>query len=174
MLTVLLNIVGLVLVAAVATHSVVLHARLRRFRHALADVGDMMLTLDASVERMTEVATGFSQRLHAELETVEGRVSIARRLAAELATSGRTADAACKQLERLLRQHRQIEAAAGGATPRERVEPKGFAERFGRADVITSADRAPASDRTPATDRSTLSWASSTPRDLEALQSAVV
>jgi uncharacterized protein YoxC len=174
MLTVLLNIVGLILVAAVAVHSIVLHARLRRFRHALAGVGDMMLTLDASVERMTEVATGFSQRLHAELETVEGRVSTARRLAAELAAAGRAAEAACGKLERLLRQHRQIEAASSSATPRERVEPKGFAERFARAGEATSSDHAPALDRTPVVDRSTIARASIATRDADALQDAAV
>ena len=134
----------------------------------------MMLTLDASVERMTEVATGFSQRLHAELETVEGRVSTARRLGTELAAAGRAAEAACLQLERLLRQHRRIEAAGSSATPRERVEPKGFAERFGRADGKTSSEPGPAFDRSPVLDRSTIAWMPPNPGDTDALQDAVV
>jgi hypothetical protein len=153
MFPLLLNTVCCVLMAAMAVHSVVLHARLRRFRHVLAEVGQMLPTLDASVERMTEVASGFSQRLQGELETVEGRVATARRLGSELTDANRAAEAAAAHLERLLRQHRQIEAARAAAQPRELVEPKGFAERFGGGVIATAADRATATPPAPSDPR---------------------
>jgi hypothetical protein len=102
----------------------------------------MLLTLDASVERMTEVSSGFSHRLQAELATVEGRVATAHRLGLELQAASRTAENVSAQLERLLRQHRQAEVSRASTTPRKRAEPKGFAERFGRADGATSGGHA--------------------------------
>jgi hypothetical protein len=80
---------------------------------------------------MTEVAAGFAQRLQADLQTVEGRLAMARKLGGELAAANRAAEDAAVQLERLLRQHRRLDIVRPTALPRESVEPKGFAERAG-------------------------------------------
>jgi uncharacterized protein YoxC len=131
-LSLLLNTAAVLLVGAVAVHSVVLHIRLTRFRAVLAEVGRVLPTLDASVSQMASVTTGFTQRLQNDLQTVEGRIAAARRLGSELAAASRAAEQATTQLERLLRQHRRASAATAAAVlPRELVEPKGFAARAG-------------------------------------------
>jgi len=131
MLNFVMNAAGFLLVAVVAVHSTVLHVRLKRLRGALAEAGRVLPSLDASVVRMTDVAGGFIERLQSDLETVETRLAVARRVAAELASVNRTADEAACQLDRLLRQHQRVESARAAALPRELVEPKGFAERAG-------------------------------------------
>jgi hypothetical protein len=131
MITIMFEAVGVLLVAVIAIHSFVLHIRLGRFRQVLAEVGEVLPTLDASVGRMTEVAAGFAQRLHTDLQTVEGRLAVARKVGADLATANRAAEDATFQLERLLRQHRRLDIVRPTPLPRELVEPKGFAERAG-------------------------------------------
>jgi hypothetical protein len=131
MLNLMVNAAGLLLVAVVAVHSLVLHLRLNRLRGALAEAGRVLPSLDASVARMVDVAGGFTERLQDDLAEVETRLAASRRVAAELASVSRTADEAACQLDRLLRQHRRLEGARAAAVPRELVEPKGFAERAG-------------------------------------------
>ena len=82
-----LDALGFVLVSAIAVHSVVLHVRLVRLRRALADAGRVLPSLDASVCRMIEIASGFSQKLQADLATVDGRLTASRRLSVELAAA---------------------------------------------------------------------------------------
>lgn len=135
-----------VLMAAIATHSIILHIRLRRFRHSLADVGDMLGTLDASIVQMTTISTGFSERLQTELAAIDASVETARRLGGELEAAGRMAATATVRLERVLRQHRQAEAADTPAS-HPRVEPKGFAERFGRSRAASSNSGARSQDK---------------------------
>jgi hypothetical protein len=131
MITILFEAIGVLLVAVIAIHSFILHIRLSRFRRVLAEVGDVLPRLDASVGRMTDVAAGFAQRLHADLQTVEGRLAAARKAGVELAAANRVAEDAAVQLERLLRQHRRMDIVRPTPLPRELVEPKGFAERAG-------------------------------------------
>lgn len=151
MLALVLDAIGCLLVGAVAIHSVVLHIRLGRFRTALAEVGRVLSGFDASVNQMTELTRGFSGKLMAELESVEGRLMSARRLGTELAAASRTAEDAASQLERLLRQHKRIEAVRAAALPRELVEPKGFAERAGLPPVTPAVSR-PAESASPTAD----------------------
>lgn len=131
MLDFLLNAFGLILIGVVAVHSVMLHLKVQKLRAALADAGRVLPSLDASVERMSEIAGGFAQRLQADLSNVETRMSLSRRLAAELAAANRAAEEAAGQLDRLLRQHRRLDGVRAAAIPRELAEPKGFAERAG-------------------------------------------
>lgn len=130
MLETILNLAGLVLMVVVACHTIILHRRLTRLRGALKEAGAVLPSLDASVGRMSEVVSGFSQRLQTDLTAVEARLATARRLAAELASVNRSAEEASLNLDRLLRQHRRIEERPA-PIPREFVEPKGFAERAG-------------------------------------------
>ena len=125
-----LNLAGLVLMVVVACHTIVLHRRLTRLRGALKEAGTVLPSLDASVGRMSEVVSGFTQRLQSDLTAVETRLAAARRVAAELASVNRSAEEASVNLDRLLRQHRRIEERPA-PIPREFVEPKGFAERAG-------------------------------------------
>ena len=131
MIIILLEAIGLLLVAAIAVHSAVLHIRLGRFHRALAEVGKVLGPLDSSVGRMTAISAGFTQRLQADLETVEGRLAAARKAGLELSAAKRAAEDAAGQLDHLLRQHRRLEFARPAPLPRELVEPKGFAERAG-------------------------------------------
>ena len=147
MLGFVFNAVACVLLAAIAVHAVVLHIRLTRFRAALAQVGSVLPSFDASVSQATELASGFTGRLLSELETVEGRLAAARRLGSDLATASRTAEEAAVQLERLLRQHQRHEAIRAAALPREMVEPKGFAERAGLPPAKPGQDK-PAAEKT--------------------------
>jgi hypothetical protein len=138
MITILLEAIGLMLVAAVAAHSAILHIRLGRFHRALAEVGKVLGTLDTSVGRMNTISSGFTQRLQIDLETVEGRLAAARTAGLELSAANRAAKDAAGQLDQLLRQHRRLEIARPAPLPREMVEPKGFAERAG-LDPVPSA-----------------------------------
>jgi hypothetical protein len=131
MITVFLEAMGLLLVAAIGVHAVILHIRLGRFRRTLIEVGDVLSTLDASIGRMTAISAGFAQRLRADLETVEGRLAAARKAGTELSAAHRAAQDAAGQLDHLLRQHRRLDIARPAPMPRELVEPKGFAERAG-------------------------------------------
>jgi hypothetical protein len=133
MLYFVMNAVGFVLLAMVALHSIVLHVRLHRLRHALPDAGRVLPSLDASVSRMVEIAEGFAQRLQNDLSTVEVRLAASRRMSAELAAANRAAEETTCALDRLLRQHRRMEGVRAAAIPRELAEPKGFAERAGVA-----------------------------------------
>ncbi|HEX3996241.1 MAG TPA: hypothetical protein VHX39_34155, partial [Acetobacteraceae bacterium] len=128
MLEAILNLAGLVLMITVACHTIVLHRRLTRLRSALAEAGTVLPSLDASVDRMSEVVNGFAQRLQTDLSAVEARLASARRVATELASVNRTAEEASVNLDRLLRQHRRMEDGRPTPIPREFVEPKGFAE----------------------------------------------
>ena len=130
MLYFVLNAVGFLLLTVVALHSALLHFRLRRLRHALADAGRVLPALDSSVTRMVEIADGFAQRLQTDLESVEIRLAASRRMSAELASANRAAEEAAHALDRLLRQHRRIESVRAPRISRELVEPKGFAERI--------------------------------------------
>ncbi len=58
MLYFVMNAVGFVLLAMVALHSIVLHVRLHRLRHALPDAGRVLPSLDASVSRMWRLPRG--------------------------------------------------------------------------------------------------------------------
>jgi hypothetical protein len=131
MSTILFDALAIVLISAVAIHSVVLHFRLSRFRRALADVGQILPNLNASVGRMTAVSNGFAERLQADLQTVEGRLADARKIGVELAASRSAAEDVAGHLERLLRQQRRADMTRPTAMPRELVEPKGFAARAG-------------------------------------------
>jgi hypothetical protein len=131
MLEAILNLAGLVLMIGVACHTIVLHRRVIRLRSALAEAGTVLPSLDASVERMSEVVNGFAQRLQTDLTAVEARLASARRVATELASVNRSAEEASVNLDRLLRQHRRMEDVRPTPIPREFVEPKGFAERAG-------------------------------------------
>ncbi|PPQ27608.1 DUF2968 domain-containing protein [Rhodopila globiformis] len=132
MTNILFDVVAIVLIGAVAVHSVVLHIRLSRFRRALAEVGDVLPSLNASVGRMTAVSNGFAERLQADLQAVESRLADARKIGVELAASRNAAEDIAGHLERLLRQHRRTETPRRPAPmPRELVEPKGFAARVG-------------------------------------------
>ncbi len=139
MLDLMLNTAGFVLVCAIAVHSVVLHVRLSRLRRALAEAGKLLPRLDASALHMAEVTGEFTQRLQADLQTVDGRVAAARRLGGELAAANRAAEESSAHLERLLRQHRRMDGARPEPIPRELVEPRGFAERAGLAQAATGA-----------------------------------
>ena len=130
-ITIIFDALVIVLVGAVAFHSVVLHIRLSRFRRALAEAGEILPNLDASVGRMTAVSDGFAARVQADLHTVEGRLADARKIGVELAASRSAAEAVANHLDRLLRQQRRAEMARSTALPRELVEPKGFAARAG-------------------------------------------
>jgi hypothetical protein len=138
MITILCEAMGLLLIAAIAAHSVVLHIRLKRFHRALGEVGAVLPSLDASIGRMTAISTGFAQRLRADLETVEGRLAAARKAGMDLSAANRAAEDATVQLDRLLRQHRRLDIARAAPLARELVEPKGFAERAG-LDPVSSA-----------------------------------
>ena len=132
MLELILNVAGVVLMSAVACHTIVLHKRLTRLRSALTEAGTVLPSLDASVARMSNVVDTFGQRLQTDLNAVEARLAAARRVAAELSSVNRSAEEASTYLDRLLRQHRRLEEVrAAGPIPREFVEPKGFAERAG-------------------------------------------
>lgn len=131
MTNILFDVVAIVLIGAVAVHSVVLHIRLSRFRRALAEVGDVLPSLNASVGRMTAVSNGFAERLQADLQAVESRLADARKIGVELAASRNAAEDIAGHLERLLRQHRRTETPRPAPMPRELVEPKGFAARVG-------------------------------------------
>jgi hypothetical protein len=148
MMGLLLNTATFVLLAAIAAHSILLHVRLRRFRHSLVDVGEMLLTLDASVVQMTEVSNGFSERLRTDVEAMDARVATARRLGVELDAAARIAATAATRLERLLHRQRQAEESGTVAALRARAEPKGFAERFGRSKPAASDDSVVPSDAT--------------------------
>jgi hypothetical protein len=148
MLDMTLNLAGLVLMIAVACHTIILHRRLTRLRAALAEAGSVLPSLDASVGRMSDVVDGFARRLQTDLSAVETRLAAARRLAAELASVNRSAESASAHLDRLLRQHRRVEDIRATAVPREFVEPKGFAERAGLPKIshFDAMERAPHSD----------------------------
>src|SRR5690349_21841972 len=118
MSTIIFDLLAIVLIGAVAVHSVVLHIRLSRFRQALAEVGQVLPNLNASVGRMTAVSNGFAERLQADLETVEGRMADARRIGIELAASRSAAEEVAGHLERLLRQQRRAETARPTAMAR--------------------------------------------------------
>ena len=125
-----LNLAGLVLMVVVACYTMVLHRRLARLRNALKEAGTVLPSLDASVERMSDVIAGFTQRLQTDLTAVEARLAAAQRVAVELAAVSRSAEETSLNLDRLLRQHRRLEERPV-PIPREFVEPKGFAERAG-------------------------------------------
>jgi hypothetical protein len=131
MLGLVLDALACVLVGAIGIHSVVLHIRLGRLREALAEMGQVLPAFDASVNRVAAMVDGFTVTLGAELEGMEGRLTAARRLNTDLATASRAAEDAAGQLDRLLRQHKRLEALRVAVLPRELVEPKGFAERAG-------------------------------------------
>jgi hypothetical protein len=145
MTSLILQTVGFLLLAAIAVHACILHLRLTRFRLAMADMGLILPTLDASVDRMTHLAGGFAQRMESDMHTVEGRVASARRVGSELAAANRAAAEAVAQLELLLRQHRRLDPSRNAPMPRELVEPKGFAERAG---LPPAPEAAPADART--------------------------
>jgi hypothetical protein len=140
MIAMLCEAMGLLLVTVIAVHSVVLHIRLNRFHRALAEVGSVLPTLDASIGRMTAISSGFAQRLRADLETVEGRLAAARKAGMELSAAQGAAEDATVQLDRLLRQHRRLDLARATPMARELVEPKGFAERAGLEPVASAGD----------------------------------
>lgn len=158
MLSLVLNAVASVLVAAIAVHAVILHVRLGRLRAALSEMGSVLPEFDASVNRIAAMADGFTVKVSAELESIETRLQAARRLSVELATASREAEEAAIQLGRALRQTKRPEPVRASALPREMVEPKGFAERAGLPPVQRSAAHgappAQAADRacTPASD----------------------
>jgi hypothetical protein len=127
----ILQTAGFLLLVAIAVHACILHMRLTRFRTAMTDMGMIMPTLDASVDRMTSLAGGFARRMESDMHTVEGRVASARRVGSELAAANRAATEAVAQLELLLRQHRRLDPNRAPPIPRALVEPKGFAERAG-------------------------------------------
>jgi hypothetical protein len=131
MLGLVLDALACVLVAAIGIHAVILHMRLGRLREALAEMGHVLPAFDASVNRVAAMADGFAVTLSAELQGIEGRLKAARSLNTDLATASRAAEDAAGQLDRLLRQHRRMEALRAASLPRELVEPKGFAERAG-------------------------------------------
>lgn len=141
MISIIVDVTGLLLLTAIAGHSIVLHIRLSRFRRSLAEVGRVLPTLDASVGRMTAVSTGFAQRLQTDLQTVEGRLAAARKAGMELAAAHRAAEDTAEQLEKLLRQHRRVDGAARPVPlPREMVEPRGFAERVAGGQGLTGEE----------------------------------
>jgi hypothetical protein len=107
----------------------ILHIRLSRFRRALADGGQVLPNLNASVGRLTAVSNGFAERLQADFQTIEGRLADARKILVDLTTSRCAAEETAAHLERLLRQQRRVEMTR--PMPRELVEPKGFAQRAG-------------------------------------------
>jgi hypothetical protein len=131
MLGLVLDAAACVLMTGIALHSVILHQRLGRLREALAELGHVLPAFDASVNRVAAMADGFAVTLSTELEGIEGRLKAARRLNTDLASASRAAEDAAGQLDRLLRQHRRLEALRAAALPRDLVEPKGFAERAG-------------------------------------------
>jgi hypothetical protein len=139
-ISIFLEAMAILLIGVVAVHSIVLHIKLTRFRAALADVGQVLPSLDASVGRMTAVSNSFAERLQADLQTVEGRLAAARRAGVELAAAHQAAEEATAQLERLLRQQKRADIARPSPLPRELVEPKGFAARAGLAPVSASGD----------------------------------
>lgn len=140
MITIMFEAMAVLLIAAVATHSVILHIRLSRFRRALGEIGQVLPNLDASVGQMTAVSNGFAQRLQADLQTVDGRLAAARRAGAELAAAHRAAEEAAVQLERLLRLQRRSDPARPAPLPRDMVEPKGFAARAGLEPVSPAGE----------------------------------
>jgi len=131
MLGLVLDALACVLVAAIGIHAVILHIRLGRLREALAEMGHVLPAFDASVNRVAAMADGFTVTLSTELEGIEGRLKAARRLNTDLTTASRAAEDAAGQLDRLLRQHKRLDALRAASLPRELVEPKGFAERAG-------------------------------------------
>jgi hypothetical protein len=139
MLSLVLNAVASVLVAAIAVHAVILHVRLGRLRAALSEMGSVLPEFDASVNRIAAMADGFTVKVSAELEGIETRLQAARRLSLELATASREAEEAAIQLGRALRQTKRPEPVRAAALPREMVEPKGFAERAGLPPVQRSS-----------------------------------
>ena len=143
MLEIILNVAGVLLMAGVACHTIILHRRLTRLRSALAEAGTVLPSLDASVGRMSQVVDGFAQRLQTDLSAVETRLATARPVAAELASVNRSAEEASTYLDRLLRQHRRIEDVRANQMPRELVEPKGFAERAGLPPVNSTLTAPP-------------------------------
>ncbi|HEX2941829.1 MAG TPA: hypothetical protein VHO91_12340 [Rhodopila sp.] len=140
MITIMFEAMAVLLIAAVAIHSVILHVRLSRFRKALGEIGQVLPNLDASVGEMTAVSKGFAQRLQADLQTVDGRLAAARKAGAELAAAHRAAEEAAVQLERLLRMQRRAETPRPAPLPRDQVEPKGFAARAGLEPVSSAGD----------------------------------
>lgn len=131
MTSLVLQTIGLLLLAGIAVHAVILHMRLTRFRTAMTEMGLILPTLDASVDRMTHLSAGFARRMESDLRTVEERVAAARRAGSDLAAANRAATDAVLQLELLLRQYRRVDPNRNAPIPREQVEPKGFAERAG-------------------------------------------
>lgn len=125
----------------VAGYALLLHHRMGRLRRALAEAGQILPALDAAVARMTDTAGSFSGRVQTEMQAVDGRIAGVKRLAGELAQSSRTAEEMLAKLDQQLRQARRVETARSAAVPRERVEPKGFAERMS---LMSKADRGPA------------------------------
>jgi hypothetical protein len=138
MASIICEAIGVLLVALVALHSVVLHIRLSRFRRSLSDAGQILPNLDASVGRMTEISEAFAQRLQADMQAVEDRIAVARRLGVALAAANHAAEEATNQLERLLAQHRRLTITRAEAIPREMVEPKGFAQRAGLRPAVAA------------------------------------
>jgi hypothetical protein len=147
MLSLVLNAVASVMVAAIAVHAVILHVRLGRLRKALSEMGSVLPAFDASVNRIAAMADGFTVKVGAELEGIETRLQAARRLSVELASASREAEEAAAQLGRALRQTKRPEPARASALPRELVEPKGFAERAGLPPVQRAAPSVQAADR---------------------------
>jgi hypothetical protein len=143
MLSLVLNAVASVMVAAIAVHAVILHVRLGRLRKALSEMGSVLPAFDASVNRIAAMADGFTVKVGAELEGIETRLQAARRLSVELASASREAEEAAAQL----RQTKRPEPARASALPRELVEPKGFAERAGLPPVQRAAPSVQAADR---------------------------
>lgn len=141
-----LDAVGCVLMACITAQSIVLHIRLGRLRRVLLEVGEVLPTFDESVNQVAAVANGFTSRFMAELQTVESQVAAARRLSSDLAAVSRTAEGAAAQLERLLRQHKRLEAVRAATLPRSMVEPKGFAERAGLPPAQPAPVAAPHAD----------------------------
>lgn len=141
-----LDAISCVLMGCIAAHSILLHIRLGRLRRVLLEVGEVLPNFDESVNQAAAMANGFTSRLMAELHSVEGHVASARRLSSDLAAASRTAEGAAAQLERLLRQHKRLEAVRSATLPRSMVEPKGFAERTGLPPVQPAPAAVPHGD----------------------------
>jgi hypothetical protein len=153
MLNTILESASLVLLGTVICHGGLLHFRITRLRRALAEAGEVLPAVDAAMTRLGETAGGFARRVQNDLETVDARLTGARRTAADLAAASRAAEELASQLDRQLRQTRRLEGARAAAIPRELVEPKGLAERAGLPPaqplppIPAPAEVAPAAER---------------------------
>jgi hypothetical protein len=131
MLNLAIDSAALLLLTIVVCHAGFLHMRITRLRRALVEAADVLPSVDAAMARLGEATGGFARRVQADLESVDTRLTGARRTVAELAAASRSAEELASQLDRQVRQARRLEGARAAAIPRELAEPKGFAERVG-------------------------------------------